>query len=345
MVSVVVPVYNVEKYLRECVESVLGQTYGDFELILVDDGSTDSSGELCDQYALKDDRITVIHQENGGLSVARNTGMDASQGEYIYFLDSDDYIRKDALEKLVARAKETDADITYFDAEVFYDGMKRDPFMDFRRIKNYGLASGPDAALELYFNSDFLPLAQMHFFKMEFLTRHGLRFYPGILHEDEPFTVTAFVKADRAAHLHEMLFFRRMRPSSIMTTKYSEKNIHGCCVGIRELAKQYSEYDENSKEKSFLKLYLSSLSQSVTRNYFLSLDNAGREKSRGDFEELNRLLASVDCFGNRRLKYNLEHGYPIKNFIIVYKIASLPMRILFWVKQQLKKILNKARLR
>ena len=90
MVSVIIPVYNVEKYLAECVDSVLAQSCQNYEIILVDDGATDSSGRMCDEYARKDSRIRVIHQSNGGLSAARNAGLDAAQGEYVYFLDSDD---------------------------------------------------------------------------------------------------------------------------------------------------------------------------------------------------------------------------------------------------------------
>ena len=99
LVSVVVPVYNVERFLDECVESVLKQTMQDFDIILVDDGSTDSSGKSCDELAEKDNRIKVIHRENGGLSAARNTGFSAATGTYVYYLDSDDWIKSDTLEK------------------------------------------------------------------------------------------------------------------------------------------------------------------------------------------------------------------------------------------------------
>lgn len=92
LISVIVPVYNVEAYLERCVDSILKQTYKELEIILVDDGATDSSGELCDQLAKKDDRIIVIHKKNGGLSDARNAGIDASRGEYLSFIDSDDFI-------------------------------------------------------------------------------------------------------------------------------------------------------------------------------------------------------------------------------------------------------------
>ena len=120
-ISVVIPVYNVEKYLQECVNSVLRQTYTDFEVILVDDGSTDSGGRICDDYAQKDPRVRVIHQANGGLSVARNTGLRAAQGKYVYFLDSDDYIEDHTLEALIFLAEKESADIVFFDGYVFFD--------------------------------------------------------------------------------------------------------------------------------------------------------------------------------------------------------------------------------
>lgn len=114
-VSVIVPVYNVEKYLHQCVDSVLGQTYQDLEVILVDDGSTDGCPAICDKYARMDSRVRVIHQENGGLSAARNTGIEHITGEYVMFLDSDDYWMQDtALEIITNRLRMTDADVLCF---------------------------------------------------------------------------------------------------------------------------------------------------------------------------------------------------------------------------------------
>ena len=111
-ISVIVPVYNVEKYLRKCIESILNQTFREFELILVDDGSTDSSGKICDEYALKDSRIKVIHKENGGASSARNAGLDVAKGEYIGFVDSDDWIEMDMYGELYRLIKENNTDIS-----------------------------------------------------------------------------------------------------------------------------------------------------------------------------------------------------------------------------------------
>lgn len=101
MISVIVPVYNVEKYLRNCLDSIINQTYTDLEIILIDDGSTDKSGAICDEYAQKDARIKVVHKENGGLSSARNVGLDVASGEYVTFIDSDDYIEFDTVSSVV----------------------------------------------------------------------------------------------------------------------------------------------------------------------------------------------------------------------------------------------------
>lgn len=118
-VSVIVPVYNVEKYLARCVNSLLGQTLHDIEIILVDDGSPDRCPLMCDAYAEEDKRIKVIHKENGGLGYARNSGIDAATGEYVAFLDSDDYVDKDTYEWLYGQAMKTDADGIFYDYETF----------------------------------------------------------------------------------------------------------------------------------------------------------------------------------------------------------------------------------
>ena len=111
LVSVIVPIYNVENYLRRCIDSILSQTYKQLEIILVDDGSTDRSPEICDEYQKKDDRIVVIHKANGGLSSARNAGLNVAKGEYIGFVDSDDYISKDMYQLLFQRIKNSECDI------------------------------------------------------------------------------------------------------------------------------------------------------------------------------------------------------------------------------------------
>ena len=119
-ISVVVPVYNVEQYLEKCVNSIINQTYKNLEIILVDDGATDNSGEMCDELAKLDDRISVYHKENGGLSDARNYGVERATGEYIGFVDSDDYIDAEMYEKLYEAIKKEDADVAECNLKIIY---------------------------------------------------------------------------------------------------------------------------------------------------------------------------------------------------------------------------------
>src|SRR5699024_4494271 len=122
LISVIVPVYNVEKYVRRCIDSICGQTYSNLEIILIDDGSTDSSGKICDEMAAKDGRISVIHQENKGLSQARNAGLDQAKGEYIAFVDSDDYLSLNMYECLLKSLKENNADVVRCAIKNVYEG-------------------------------------------------------------------------------------------------------------------------------------------------------------------------------------------------------------------------------
>ena len=121
LISVIVPVYNVEKYLEQCIESIINQTYKNLEIILIDDGSTDNSGKICEKYAKRDQRIKVVHQKNSGVSSARNTGIDFSTGKFINFIDSDDYIEKDMIEYLYNMIQTERADISMCSAYDVYD--------------------------------------------------------------------------------------------------------------------------------------------------------------------------------------------------------------------------------
>lgn len=117
LVSVIIPVYKVEKYIRQALDSVMNQTYRNLQIILIDDGSPDQCGQICDEYAHKDSRITVIHKENGGVSSARNAGIDMAEGEWLYFMDPDDWIEIDAFEKIMKNVEETGTDMVFFAVE------------------------------------------------------------------------------------------------------------------------------------------------------------------------------------------------------------------------------------
>ena len=199
-VSVIIPVYNVEKYLAECLDSVISQDIQDMEIICVNDGSTDSSGEILKTYARKDDRIKVVSQENKGLSSARNIGIEYAKGEYLLFLDSDDCLAEFVLKELYETAQGEDVEILTFDAECFYETeeLKKREYKDnyYRRQKEYsGIWTGDELFCELIENDDFCDAAWILFIRSSWLNENKIRFMPGILHEDCLFSFQCYISA------------------------------------------------------------------------------------------------------------------------------------------------------
>lgn len=213
LISVVVPIYNVEHYLERCLDSIISQTYTNLEIILVDDGSTDRSGAIADAYAAKDSRVKVIHQKNGGLSIARNTGIEACRGEYLLFIDSDDYIAPNMCERLLSRLTEADADIA---------------IGGFYRVDSHGTAefappsqqinSKTDITQQYFKNkSAYLVIVWNKLYKTAlFRFPTPLRFAPHMLEEDEIFSYRILYRASRIVTVDQPLYYYVQREGSIM---------------------------------------------------------------------------------------------------------------------------------
>lgn len=220
-VSVIVPVYKAEATLRDSMKSVLDQTFRDFELILVDDGSPDSSGALCDALAAEDDRVRVIHQENSGVSVARNVGMAAACGDYIYFCDSDDTITPDALEKLYSLLTETEADTSGCGHYLLWPDGRKDAYPAALPAGVYeadGIRDGillPLLGQRLDFGQGVLNGFVVRFlFRRSILAEHRIAFEGAYL-EDEAFLMEYFLHAKRLAIVDEPLYVYLQNPSSV----------------------------------------------------------------------------------------------------------------------------------
>ncbi|GFI16801.1 putative glycosyltransferase EpsJ [Lachnospiraceae bacterium] len=230
IISVIVPVYNVEKYLDECIQSVLKQTYDKFELICVNDGSTDYSLDILEKYCEQDQRIKVITQKNQGLSVARNTGIEHAKGKYLLFLDGDDLLEDYTLNDLCRIAEEKNVDIINFDASVFfmnldmYDGKLVNYYL---RNKSYGLMSGKQLFTEMMQSGDYCDSACLLFLKRKWLEENKLKFYPGILYEDCLFTTQCMLKVEKIVHINNRYYRYRIRENSIMTSELTSKNMYG----------------------------------------------------------------------------------------------------------------------
>lgn len=218
--SIVIPVYNVESYLKECLDSVLGQTCGDFEAVCVNDGSTDGSLSILEDYAARDSRIRIISQPNGGLSAARNTGIDAAQGDYILFLDSDDWLESNTLQTLV-------------------DGLDSEDMLCFGGWRGDEVEQPTPAIFPTgweYYNRCALDRHPFPFvcvvlrcYSHTFLDNNKLRFREGILHEDNHFTPRACLAAGQVRVISTPFYHYRIRQGSIMTTPQAER-------GARKLA-------------------------------------------------------------------------------------------------------------
>lgn len=211
-VSIIIPVYKVEEYLADCLTSVLNQTFQDYEVILVDDGSPDSCPQLCDEWATKDERIKVIHRENGGLSAARNSGVKAAKGDYLYFLDSDDELTPDALEvmyRLVDAHSRVDlVQGGFFEKKV--DAGKPTPYNlpeyteDAKLIKNTLLT----------FDGDLIK-AQSRLVRRDFFIENELWFKEGIIHEDNHWTFFLAKSVKTMCFCNKRTYYHRMNPDSI----------------------------------------------------------------------------------------------------------------------------------
>lgn len=216
LVSVVIPVYRVEEYLNECVSSVLSQTYRSIEVLLVDDGSPDECPGMCDAWALADDRVKVIHQENGGLSSARNAGLAISHGDYVLFVDSDDVISSTLIEKCVGRMIGDGSEVCVFKYALFDQSITS--CWDYKESPSFPTTRKSDAngALSALFEQHIHNYAQMRMTSRELYSRIGFSFPEGRLMEDLATTASVLGEARSVSYEPQVLYFYRQRGGSIV---------------------------------------------------------------------------------------------------------------------------------
>ncbi len=216
IISVIVPVYNVEKYLSQCLDSILAQTFKDFECICVNDGSTDGSLDILQEYAKKDDRIKIIIQENKGLSAARNVGIREAIGQYISFVDSDDWVDKNYLQILYRTIENTNSEVVVCNYEKYYE--KEDKFSS--NIFPQGSKISCNDNLSLKISKGYTqPTVWTKIIKMKLLKENNIYFFEGFNCEDAPFISLVFLFSTKVAYVENILYFYRIRENSIMSNK------------------------------------------------------------------------------------------------------------------------------
>ena len=250
LVTVIIPVYNVESYLAKCLDSVVNQTYQNLQIILVNDGTKDNSLEICEQYAHSDSRITIINKENGGLSSARNKGLEYAEGVYCYFLDSDDYIELDLIEKAARKMTEENADMVIF-------GMKRfredsDETESFELGDRTYMLSSPKQRFEFiareYYQYNVAYEVWNKLYKLDIIKKNNMKFEDNniIFSEDVCFLSYYLFHVNKIVTMHETFYHYLIRGSSLTGVGYREPKVRQFHLLLNYVYQYSQQYDDDA---------------------------------------------------------------------------------------------------
>lgn len=316
LITIIVPIYKVEGYLQRCINSILKQTYSNLEIILVDDGSPDNCGKICDEYAIQDERIKVIHKENGGLSDARNAGIDIANGDYITFVDSDDWIHTQYIEKLYSLLVKTNSDISICNftktntENVQIDNCKED-VLEFTNLE----------ALEQFYDKFSVQIVVAWGKLYKKCLFKNIRFPIGRIHEDEFTTYKLLYKANKIALTTNPLLYYWQREDSIMGSGYNIKHRLDAIDALAERAEFF--YDAELKELS---------SKTYKTVFLMILDIAMRVK---------KINAVFNKHEFEKLRKNLRNSNQKISFKIFYELYFVSPIIVKCSMRMYKKIMHK----
>ncbi|MCC8015166.1 MAG: glycosyltransferase family 2 protein [Eubacterium sp.] len=314
IVSVIIPVYKVENYLRECLDSVINQTYKNLEIILVDDGSPDKCPYICDEYALNDSRIKVVHKQNGGLSDARNAGVNIANGKYIVFVDSDDYIEIDMIEILYSTAEKYAADIVECGVNYYVDKVKINDSFD----KITVLDSKDACRCFLDRSLNIRSMTPNKLYKTNIIKQ--IPFEVGRLHEDMYFAYQALYYSPKYVRIECCKYnYRQQREGSIMTVPIREKNVRDMIYGYEKRNEFFSERKEGLLLDISRASYYRGLLHLLCRTHYSLRDN----KELADFiikrlKDNKALIEQNKYMGKAKIAYNLFKISPNLLYIAYY---------------------------
>lgn len=338
-ISVIIPLYKVENYLKDCLNSVVNQTLDDIEIICVDDGSPDSSGDIAEQYAKRYDNILVIRKENGGQSSARNVALENAKGKYIYFLDSDDYLEKDTLKELYTKAEDEQLEMVYFNAIPFFENEQiKNDHIDYVKFYNRegeysGVYTGQSMFTQMCKNGEFFGSPCLEIFKRNLIEENGLRFYNGIIHEDNLFTFQCTMLAKRVGYINKCFYHRRLHEESTMTKKKSMKNVEGYIVSCAEMTAFMRNIEIEKSAVSTISEYIYNIYLNAY-NIYNSLDLDENVKlSKGDFYAM-QLFEMIKQKSRDEKKSRKQINNRAKN--IIFRLAK--KGVSFWGKIKRKLI-------
>lgn len=301
LISIIIPVYNVEDYLRQCLDSVLEQTYTSFEVIMIDDGSSDSSFSICLDYCEKDIRFNVLQKENGGASSARNVGIQNAKGDYVFFLDSDDWLEPTALEEMISTAKDQNADLVFCEAQAVDDEENILTNTWYSYKSQYATDSSYSIMSRMMEQKEFHVAIWMLLLDRKIFTDNDLLFKEGIIYEDMIISYQFYCLAHRAAHVRQKLYNRRYRPNSVMTSRKTEKNYISAATVYREVAKFRKTLPEETQSPQHL---IRCAFNVLT--IFRHMTPEIQKKYQSDHQEIIQDILDNDAYGDTSLKLDCK---------------------------------------
>ena len=357
-ISVIIPAYNVEKYIEECLRSVMNQTLKEIEIICIDDGSTDDTLIILNNLKNEDSRICIISQANKGLSNARNQGILKSTGQYILYLDADDKLELDAMEKIYSVLAVNNYDILYFSAGCFSIEESKSIKDELNRLQTFYFRpryvlepiKGTDFFSQCWKEHKYIVSACLQVIKREYLEENKFKFSEGILHEDNIYTFITLVNAERVGSIPTVLYDRRIRNDSIMTKKKDYKNVYGLFVSYCLLMDELDKYrfiDDNLVR--CINEYLYSLISEALRIFymlneqekgvFLNLLTIKQTKIFNQFKENRELESRIRSLEdiNQRLTGEKEHILKSASYRLGMFITYVPRMI----RRKIKKMRGK----
>lgn len=287
LISIIIPVYNVEKFLADCIDSVLLQSEENFEIILIDDGSTDSSPQMCDCYEKQFNIIKVIHKANGGLSSARNIGLEHAKGKYILFLDSDDKLEIGSLQKMLNEIMKYDLDVYGFSGKIVYQENEE---CLYQNIED-DLCDVPTTGLKLLRRATPLSTVPFYLIRKEFLVDNNLKFWNGIYYEDLDFTLHLFLLNPKIILTKKVYYIYNRRDGSI-TSSVNSKKINDMCRINERIYQEYENYSHEQK-KAINKTLVS---------YIMLINERLDECNKSDIDQAMKF---INCFKKKSLNLNL----------------------------------------
>ncbi|SHJ28912.1 glycosyltransferase [Pseudobutyrivibrio xylanivorans] len=324
LVSIIVPVYNVEKYLEKCISSLTTQSYENIEIILINDGSKDKSGEICDKFAEKDERVVVFHQKNSGVSVARNKGLELAKGEYIAFVDSDDIVSEKYVEILLDACVNNNAKMSQCNHDRFEDDNTIDMYKDDYK-EACPIISGRDICKKIYtiegVNATVLWNKLYHRSLFD-----GLRFPEGKIHEDLYLSYRVFYSVERVAIVPISLYYYRITPESITQKTFSKKNLF-----YLDAVKSQVDYYTEQNDKELVEKSSGHYADIVISFYRNVRENLSKDEFNAD-DLVNNMKMIVALRENNHLVNPLKY----KHFIKCPLITSQMVRYSTAIKRRIK---------